>query len=134
MNGALPPSSIEVRSTLSAHCSSSLRPTAVDPVNESLRAIPERICGSITSPERLVVITFTTPFGTPASPRMSTRASIDSGVCAAGLITLVQPAARAGPILRVPIAIGKFQGVISRQGPTGCFSTTKRDPPAGATW
>jgi hypothetical protein len=39
----------------------------------------------------------------------------------AGFITIVQPAAMAGPILRVPIAIGKFQGVIMRQGPTGCF-------------
>ena len=44
-------------------------------------------------------------------------ASIDSGVCSAGLTTIVQPAATAGPILRVPIAIGKFHGVISRHGP-----------------
>jgi len=29
------------------------------------------------------------------------------------------PAAMAGPILRVPMARGKFQGVMSRQGPTG---------------
>ena len=50
---------------------------------------------------------------------MSISASIDSGVCGAGLITLVQPAAMAGPSLRVPIAIGKFHGVISRHGPTG---------------
>ena len=38
---------------------------------------------------------------------------IDSGVCCAGLMTIVQPAAIAGPILRVPIAIGKFHGVIA---------------------
>ena len=49
----------------------------------------------------------------------SARASIDSGVCWAGLTTMVHPAATAGPILRVPIAMGKFHGVISRQGPTG---------------
>ena len=41
------------------------------------------------------------------------------GVSAAGLTTIVQPAAMAGPILRVPIASGKFQGVIIRVGPTG---------------
>ena len=34
---------------------------------------------------------------------------------------IVQPAASAGPILRVPIASGKFQGVIARLGPTGCL-------------
>jgi hypothetical protein len=28
--------------------------------------------------------------------------------------------------LRVPIAIGKFQGVIIRHGPTGCFMVMTR--------
>ena len=32
----------------------------------------------------------------------------------------------AGPSLRVPIAIGKFQGVIMSVGPTGCFITSTR--------
>ena len=36
-----------------------------------------------------------------------------SGVSCAGLTIMVQPAASAGPILRVPIASGKFQGVIA---------------------
>ena len=54
-----------------------------------------------------------TPPGSPASSRICASASIDSGVCCAGLITIVQPAATAGPILRVPIAIGKFHGVIA---------------------
>ena len=49
-----------------------------------------------------------------------------SGVCDAGLTTLVHPAAIAGPSLRVPIAIGKFQGVIMSAGPTGCFITITR--------
>ena len=73
----------------------------------------------MTSSERLVVTTLTTPSGNPARTRMSTSASVDSGVCAAGLITDVQPAAIAGPILRVPIAIGKFHGVMRMLGPTG---------------
>ena len=80
----------------------------------------------------VTVMQLTTPAGSPASERMSISASIDSGVCGAGLITLVHPAAMAGPSLRVPIAIGKFHGVISRQGPTGWRATRKRDPPAGA--
>ena len=57
--------------------------------------------------------TLSTPAGSPASSRIFASASIDSGVCCAGLITIVQPAAIAGPILRVPIAIGKFHGVIA---------------------
>ncbi len=47
---------------------------------------------------------------------------------------MVQPAASAGPILRVPIASGKFHGVIAKHGPTGCFDTRMRPLPAGAAW
>ena len=134
ISGALPPSSMLVRNTLSAACSISLRPTSVDPVNDSLRARPSRISGSITPPESLVVMTLSTPGGRPASVISSACFSIDSGVCEAGLITIVQPAATAGPILRAPIAAGKFHGVISRHGPTGCRITTNRPLPFGATW
>ena len=56
-----------------------------------------------------------------------------SGVRPAGLTTIVQPAAMAGAILRVPMASGKFQGVIIRHGPTGCFSVSRRVAPLGAT-
>ena len=48
------------------------------------------------------------------------------------MTTIVQPAATAGPILRVPIAIGKFQGVMNRHGPTGCFIVRSRPAPFGA--
>ena len=41
-------------------------------------------------------------------------------------MTIVQPAAIAGPILRVPIAFGKFQGVMKKQGPTGWRITSTR--------
>ena len=54
-----------------------------------------------------------------------------SGVCWAGLTTIVQPAATAGPILRVPMASGKFQGVIISAGPTGCFIVISRVFPSG---
>ena len=49
-----------------------------------------------------------------------------SGVALAGLTTLVQPAASAGPSLRVIIAAGKFQGVIAAVTPTGWRSTRIR--------
>ena len=81
---------------------------------------------------RDVVITLRTPAGTPHSASSSARASIDNGVCVAGLTTIVQPAASAGPILRVPMASGKFHGVIISVGPTGCFIVSSRVAPFGA--
>ena len=117
---------IDVRRTFSAHCSSSRLPTGVDPVNDNFLARPDRIRGSITRPASVTVMQLTTPAGSPASVRMSISASIDSGVCGAGLITLVHPAAMARANLRVPIAIGKFHGVISRHGPTGWRAIRKR--------
>ncbi|CAB4928032.1 unannotated protein [freshwater metagenome] len=75
----------------------------------------------------------TTPSGTPASARTWASSSAVSGVSSAGLTTLVQPAAIAGPSLRVSMAAGKFHGVTSRQTPTGWWVTTVRVPPAGAT-
>ena len=41
----------------------------------------------------------------------SVRANAEKGVSGGGLITAVQPAARAAPNFRVIIADGKFQGV-----------------------
>jgi hypothetical protein len=63
----------------------------------------------------------------------SVSRSIVSGVWAAGLTTIVHPAAIAGPILRVPIASGKFHGVIISVGPTGCFIVMRRVAPLGDT-
>ena len=63
--------------------------------------------------------TLTTPAGTPASSRICAISRAVSGVSRAGLSTTVQPAASAGPILRVAIAAGKFHGVTSTQTPTG---------------
>ena len=64
---------------------------------------------------------------------MSTISNAVSGVSSAGLRTTVQPAASAGPILRVAIAAGKFQGVISSETPIGAWPTSMRFVPAGAT-
>ena len=89
--------------------------------------------GPDTFPDDDVVITFTTPSGNPASANRSANANVVNGVNAAGLITTVHPAANAGPILRVPIANGKFHGVIAYTGPTGCFIVNNRVPPLGAT-
>ncbi len=129
-NGALPPSSIEERMTCSDACSSSFTPTAVEPVNETLRARPLLIHGPTTEPASEEQTTLRTPAGRPASTRMSTSAKLESGVRCAGLKTIVQPAAMAGPILRVPMASGKFQGVTRTHGPTGWRDTKIRVLPS----
>ncbi len=130
-NGALPPSSIELRTTCGPHCASSIRPTSVDPVKESLRIRPSASSGVTTAPGSVVVSTFTTPAGMPERISCSANSSVVSGVSSDGLTTIVQPAARAGAIFLVAIASGKFHGVISRHGPTGWRVTTIRPRPLG---
>src|ERR1700691_3339361 len=78
-------------------------------------------------------MTLTTPAGTPASSSIGISASMLSGVSLAGLRTTEQPAASAGPILRVAIAAGKFHGVISTLTPTGWWVTRILFVPDGAT-
>ena len=75
-------------------------------------------------------MTLTTPAGTPASSRIGISASMVSGVSEAGLSTTGQPAASAGPILRVAMAAGKFHGVTSTATPAGLCCTTMRAPDA----
>ena len=43
----------------------------------------------------------------------------ESGVCSAGFMTMVQPAASAGPHFQATISIGKFHGMICPTTPTG---------------
>ncbi|CAB4370688.1 unannotated protein [freshwater metagenome] len=62
---------------------------------------------------------------------MSTIARAVSGVSDAGFKIIVQPAAMAGPILRVAIAAGKFQGVIKSETPIGWCVTRMRLSPLG---
>jgi hypothetical protein len=69
---------------------------------------------------------FSTPFGTPARSASEASASAEKGVCEAGLTTVVQPAASAGPTLRVIIATGKFHGVMQPTTPMGSLTTRMR--------
>jgi hypothetical protein len=131
-NGAFPPSSIETFSTLSADCAISLRPTSVEPVKESLRSRGSEITGSATELDDELVMMFRTPPGRPTSSSSCASANAERGVSFAGFQTIVQPAAMAGPIFRVPIAVGKFQGVMKKQGPTGWRMTSTRLAPLPA--
>src|SRR6516162_5017334 len=125
MNGALPPSSIEVFFTVAAHCSIKSLPISVEPVKVSFRTVGFDV---ISPPISLAppVTQEKTPFGTPARSASSHSASAEYGVAEAGFSTIVQPAAKAGPHLRVIIAAGKFHGVIAAQTPIGSFVTTMR--------
>ncbi len=63
--------------------------------------------------------TLTTPGGSPASSRTSTKRSAQSGVSSAGLNTTVFPAITAGKIFHDGIATGKFHGVTHPTTPSG---------------
>ena len=104
---------MEVRSNLSADCLTRALPTPVEPVKVSLRNRPSSISAVVTSRGLLVASTESTPEGSPASAISLASSSMVSGVSWAGLTIMVQPAASAGPILRVPIAKGKFHGVMA---------------------
>ena len=112
MNGALPPSSKESRVTCLAARSMIPLPTSVEPVKPILR-----MSGCVEelrrrrADERLVVSTLKTPARQAGHlGDTSAMASAVSGVAEAGLSTTVQPAARAGAILRVTIVAGKVPG------------------------
>ena len=77
------------------------------------------------------VTTFNTPAGTPAFSAKRAKASAQNGVNSDGLMMIVQPAASAGPALRVIIASGKFHGVTAATTPTGALRTIRRRPTAG---
>ena len=131
-NGALPPSSMLTRWSWSADWRTITLPIPVEPVKLTLRSRSSAWSVLLRSAARVVGTTLSTPSGSPTSARIAASASIVSGVCWAGLTTIVQPAATAGPILRVPIASGKFHGVTNRHGPTGFLIVSSRLPPAGA--
>ena len=126
MNGALPPSSMEVFLTVSAHCAISTLPTSVDPVKVSLRTIVLLVISPPIARALLPATTLKAPAGMPARSPRAASASAHSGVSVAGFNTTVQPAASAGATLRVIIAMGKFHGVIAATTPIGCLSVTMR--------
>src|SRR5437879_9676278 len=116
--GFLPPSSSEQCLKFLAAVVLIVRPTALDPVNEIARTSGCSSSGAPASGPNPATI-FTTPFGTPASASTRTRLKVESGVSWAGLITQVLPHTRAGNSFQDGIAMGKFQGAIIPQTPSG---------------
>ena len=131
MNGALPPSSNDSFLIVSALWRISMRPTSVEPVKVILRTIGLRVISPPISPAD-PVSTESRPLGTPARSARSAKARAENGVSEAGLTTIEQPAASAGPALRVSIAVGKFHGVMAAVVPTGCLIAMMRRSVCGA--
>ncbi len=98
--------------------SATVRPTSVEPVNDTTRTSS---LASMASPTSLPppVTRLTTPGGTPASSRILTKFTADNGVSVAGLKTTVFPQTSAGMIFHDGIAIGKFHGVMTAATPSG---------------
>ena len=94
-------------------------PVSVEPVNEIKRTSGWSMIASPTSsPPPMTRLT--TPAGTPASARISTKSNGRARrVMLAGLKTTVLPATIAGKIFQDGIAIGKFQGVMMPHTPSG---------------
>ena len=99
------------------------RPAAVEPVNETLSTPGWRTRYSPTS--RPAATMLTTPSGMPASMHASPRMYASSGVSGAGLITMVQPAASAGPSFSMMVNSGTFHGTIAATTPTPSCRTTQ---------
>src|ERR1700760_4213139 len=125
INGALPPNSSASFLIVSVFCLIKGPPTALEPVNVSLRTSGFAV---ISPPISLVlpVRTLKTPEGTPARSAKTASANAEKGVDSAGFAIIVQPAASAGPSFRVIIAAGKFHGVIAAHTPIGSLMTTRR--------
>src|SRR4029453_11806688 len=97
-------------------------PPSVEPVNATLSTCGEVTSGSPASgpnPGR----TLTTPSGTPAPAQSPASSTAVHGVCSAGLSTMVLPAARAGATFQAAFWMGKFQGTMPAQTPTGSRRT-----------
>ena len=97
MFGLLPPSSSVTRFNPSTAVRMISLPVAVCPVNATFRTPGCRTSAAPTSGPPIT--TFTTPGGNPASSTSCINRSVDRGASSDGLITIVQPAASAGPSL-----------------------------------
>ena len=122
MNGALPPSSIDVRFTVIELAFINFFPMAVEPVKEIFFTKGfETSSSPISSGSPITILR--SPLGIPARSPSDTKAIPERGVLSSGLHTTLQPAANAGAIFLASIAKGKFQGVIQATIPTGFLVT-----------
>ena len=127
MLGDLPPSSSDRRLSVPAASRMICLPTSVEPVKAILSTRGSRTSAMPTLPPGPVT-TLTTPSGIPASAHSSANFRAVSGVCEAGLRTIVLPAARAGASFHDESRNGKFHGTIAPTTPTGWRSVNVNAP------
>ena len=125
--GFLPPSSSDTFFRLPAAARTIALPTAVEPVNDTMSTSS---CSAMRRPtgSPYPVITLMTPLGTPAVSQISASNNVVAEVNSLGLITQVQPAAKANGSFWLIISIGKFQGVINPTTPIGSRSVMASVP------
>src|SRR6202047_2737663 len=126
MFGDLPPSSWLTRLTVGAARLATSIPARVEPAHEIMSMFGCSLMAAPTSGPRPLT-RLNTPFGTPASCRISAKINADVGVNSDGLRIMVQPAASAGATLQAIWFSGQFHGVIMPITPTH-----SRTPNAGA--
>ena len=103
-----------------------LRPVAVDPVNETM-STRGSLANSAPTPWSLEVTMLITPGGKSVCSVMSSPSTAaHHGVSGAGFKTTVFPAASAGPILARLIWWGKFHGVMAPTTPTASRAIVRR--------
>ncbi len=105
MFGDLPPSSSEIFFSVSAAARMIVLPTSTLPVKAILST---SACSTIAAPavSPTPVTMLTTPGGSPASAKLDASSRMVSGVCSAGLRTVVQPAQIAGASFHAAISSG----------------------------
>ena len=117
----LPPSSSVHGLSFSAAILPISLPTALDPVKVNLSSAGLSVnARPVSTPPGT---TESTPSGRPASANTSAIRLVVSGVSAAGLSTMVQPASRAGPSLLAARKNGTFQATTAPTTPMGSLST-----------
>ena len=118
ISGLLPPSSRLTFLSRPPACAPTIRPTSVEPVNETMLMF-----GSVTSASPVSASPMTiwsSPSGRPASLKTAANmAPPQIGVCGSGLSTTALPSASAGATTRMPSTLGEFHGVIAPTTPTG---------------
>ena len=116
-SGFLPPISSCTRALCDIAALATCAPVLWPPVNDT----PATSGCSTSAPpiEPPPRIRLNTPLGKPASWMISVSACAVAGVSDAGFMTTVLPKASAGALFQAGIAIGKFQGVIRPNTPSG---------------
>src|SRR5262249_58620346 len=116
-SGSLPPTPSRTRAGRAIAAAQTFAPGACERVNDT-PSMPGCLTMAPPTPPRPNTM-LNTPAGTPDSYTISASAAAVAGVGPAGLITTVLPNASAGADFHEGIAIGKFQGVINPNTPTG---------------